>query len=190
MEEFFQGKEFLAAALALMTVVFLVALVSLRRELGYIRGLADYLGYDLVLRAGSDATAPAATLATDEIRDQVAAVLTTRDPASAHRQVRGWMMRAHRLEPALAFWIDFLRQLGLLFTVLGLGLSLAVGDGSANELLEPLALAVWTTVAGLIYSLWLSARFGLAVTVWADTCEKNIEAWSSRRSDASQDVVS
>ena len=98
-------------------------------------------------------------------------------------------MRAHRLEPALAFWIDFLRQLGLLFTVLGLGLSLAVGDGSANELLEPLALAVWTTVAGLIYSLWLSARFGLAVTVWADTCEKNIEAWSARRPESSQDVA-
>ena len=90
-------------------------------------------------------------------------------------------MRAQRLEPALAFWVDFLRQLGLLFTVVGLGLSLAVGGADAAQLLRPLSLAVWTTVAGLVFSIWLSAQFGMKVTVWADTCEKNIEAWNARR---------
>ena len=44
-----------------------------------------------------------------------------------------------------------------------------------------LGLAVWTTVAGLAFSLVLTAQFGMKVSVWADTCEKNIEAWDSRR---------
>ncbi|MBU1410003.1 hypothetical protein KKC22_00670, partial [Myxococcota bacterium] len=82
---------------------------------------------------------------------------------------------------ALAFWVDLLRQLGLLFTVLGLGLSLAVEPGNVQGLLAPLGLAVWTTVLGLAFSLVLTGRFGMKVAVWTDTCEKNIEAWDSRR---------
>jgi len=103
------------------------------------------------------------------------------DPAWAQKQVRSWQMRAHRLEPALAFWNDLLRQLGLLGTVLGLGLSLAYTGKDVSKLLDPLALAVWTTVAGLAYSIWLSAIFGMKLTAWVDACEKNLEAWDARR---------
>jgi biopolymer transport protein ExbB/TolQ len=74
-----------------------------------------------------------------------------------------------------------LRQLGLLGTVLGLGLSLALSGDDVAALLGPLALAVWTTVAGLTYSLVLSALFGVKLNAWVDACEKNIEAWDARR---------
>ena len=70
-------------------------------------------------------------------------------------------MRAQRLEPALAFWVDLLRQLGLLGTVLGIGLSLAYTGSDLTKLLGPLALKVWTTVAGLACSILLSASFAM-----------------------------
>src|SRR5690606_30026212 len=114
-------------------------------------------------------------------RDQVTGVARATDAAWAHKQVRGWQMDAQRLEPALAFWVDLLRQLGLLFTVLGLGLSLTIDTSSVQDLLAPLGLAVWTTVAGLFFSLVLTALFAMKCAVWADTCEKNIEAWDRRR---------
>ena len=66
-------------------------------------------------------------------------------------------MRAQRLEPTLAFWVDLLRQLGLLGTVLGIGLSLMYTGSDLTKLLGPLALKVWTTVAGLACSILLSA---------------------------------
>ena len=47
--------------------------------------------------------------------------------------------------------------------------------------LGPLALAVWTTVLGLTFSIWLSAIFGMKLPAWVDACDKNIEAWDSRR---------
>ena len=127
---------------------------------------------------------PDASLVTERIRDQVSGVASSTDSAWAHKQVRGWQMEAQRLEPALAFWVDLLRQLGLLFTVLGLGLSLTLDTASVQDLLRPLGLAVWTTVAGLFFSLVLTTRFGMKVAVWADTCEKNIEAWDRRRQGA------
>jgi biopolymer transport protein ExbB/TolQ len=90
-------------------------------------------------------------------------------------------MRAQRLEPALAFWTDLLRQLGLLGTVLGLGLSLAYTGSDLTKLLGPLSLKVWTTVAGLAFSILLSASFSMRLTAWVDACEKNLEAWDARR---------
>src|SRR5690606_26699677 len=114
-----------------------------------------------------------ATLEKDAIRDEARAILEAKDSAWALKQVRGWQMRAQRLESALFFWVDFLRQLGLLFTVVGLGLSMSLGSIDASELLDPLGLAVWTTVAGLFYSICLSARFSMTIVSWSDACEKN-----------------
>jgi hypothetical protein len=128
-----------------------------------------------------DVGRPAATIEGDQIRDEIKAVTSSSDPSFAIKRIRGWEMRSQRLEPALAFWVDFLRQLGLLFTVLGLGLSLAVERGNVEQLLAPLGLAVWTTVAGLAYSVWLTMQFGMTIPVWSDTCEKNIEAWRAKR---------
>ena len=178
---------FTIVALLLIAGVFASALVMLTRELNYVRLLADYLGYAEVEASpedDSEAKPPPAGLVTEQIRNEVKGILTARDPSWATKQIRGWQMRVQRLESALAFWVDLLRQLGLLFTVLGLGLSLALEPGNVSDLLKPLGLAVWTTVAGLALSLVLTAQFGMRVAVWADTCEKNIEAWDSRRSRA------
>lgn len=82
---------------------------------------------------------------------------------------------------ALAFWTDLLRQLGLLGTVLGIGLALAYTGSDVTKLLGPLAVKVWTTVAGLACSILLSASFGMKLTAWVDACEKNLEAWNARR---------
>lgn len=182
MQALVQGWGFTIAALALITVIFIAGLAVLSQQLGHVKALADYLGYELAAEGDEDARQPQpASLVTERIRNEVKGVMAASDPAWAHKQVRGWQMDAQRLEPALAFWVDLLRQLGLLFTVLGLGLSLTLDSTSVNELLRPLGLAVWTTVAGLFFSLVLTAVFGRKVVVWSDTCEKNVEAWNSRR---------
>jgi hypothetical protein len=183
MQSLLHGWGFTIGALVLITGTFIAALQLLRSQLRHVKALADYLSYDLAV--GGDerdsAAKPEPSLVTERIRDQVSGVIGAKDPAWAHRQVRGWQMEAQRLEPALAFWVDLLRQLGLLFTVVGLGLSMTLDSSSVQDLLRPLGLAVWTTVAGLFYSLVLTTQFGMKVAVWADTCEKNIEAWDRRR---------
>ena len=90
-------------------------------------------------------------------------------------------MRAGRLESALAFWVDLLRQLGLLGTVIGLAISMLIERTDVSRMLGPLGLAVWTTVFGLAFSICLSAMFGMKVASWADACEKNIDAWEAKR---------
>ncbi len=183
MQAFVQGWGFTVGALVLITGTFGLALYLLSQHLSHVKALADYLSYDLATGGdGRDSVSkPKASLVTEALRHEVSGVESAADPAWARKQVRGWQMEAQRLEPALAFWVDLLRQLGLLFTVIGLGLSLALTTNDVSQLLRPLGLAVWTTVAGLFWSLVLTARFGIKVAVWADTCEKNIEAWDTRR---------
>jgi hypothetical protein len=183
MAEFFNGWAFTIVACAAITVVFLIAYLQLRRELRFVKALADFLGYDVLPRRGPDGppARPDASVLNEVIRDEAAAIRASSDPAWAMKQVRGWELRAQRLEPALAFWADFLRQLGLLGTVVGLGMSLAIDPSTVDKLLAPLGLAVWTTVFGLFFSIWLTAQFGQATAVWADVCERNIEAWEARR---------
>jgi hypothetical protein len=166
------GIAFTLAALTLIGLVFAVALVHLSRELGWVKALTDQLGYALA----TETDRPAPDLVNTAILDEMHTARSN-EPAAAQKILRGWEMRVHRLEPALGFWVDLLRQLGLLFTVVGLGLAFAVERGSA-DLLGPLSLAVWTTVAGLALSIWLSAQFGTRIPVWSDACEKNIAAWS------------
>jgi hypothetical protein len=180
MEPFVQGWGLTIVLCGFIVLVFLAGWWHVHRELRWVRALTDYLGDGLVAdepgepRSGS-------SLEVEAIRDESHAIVHASDPAWAQKQVRSWQMRAQRLEPALAFWTDLLRQLGLLGTVLGLGLSLAYTGSDLTKLLGPLALKVWTTVAGLACSILLSASFSMRLTAWVDACEKNLEAWDARR---------
>ncbi|HTM22328.1 MAG TPA: MotA/TolQ/ExbB proton channel family protein [Kofleriaceae bacterium] len=180
--EFVQGWGLTVLMCAIITLVFLGSMLAMYRELAWVKALTDHLGTQL---AAGDDESPAekrgASLVDETIRDESKSIVAARDPAWASKQVRGWQMRAQRLEPALAFWTDFLRQLGLLGTVLGLGLAMAVEKPDAASLLQPLSLAVWTTVAGLTFSILLNIQFAMQMAAWADACEKNIEAWDARR---------
>ncbi len=178
MRDFVQGWGLTALMLGLIGVVFAAAWAHLAAELRWVKELTDHLGAEL---AGGARKGTGGTLTLQVIRDEVNAVVVSADPVWAQRQVRSWEMRAQRLEPAQVFWIDLLRSLGLLGTVLGLGLSLTASGGDVSRLLDPLALAVWTTVAGLALSIALSALFGMKLTVWSDACAKNLEAWDQRR---------
>ena len=177
MESFVQGWSLTIVLCSFIVLVFLAGWLHVHRELAWVKALTDYLGYELV----SEEPAKPGTLEQQVIRDESHAILTAKDPAWAQKQVRSWQMRAQRLEPALAFWVDLLRQLGLLGTVLGIGLSLAYTGSDLTKLLGPLALKVWTTVAGLACSIVLSASFAMKLTAWVDACEKNLEAWETRR---------
>jgi len=184
METFVQGWGLTILLCGFIMLVFLAGWWHLHRELAWVRALTDYLGEGLVAddasEAGNDARPPG-SLEVQAIRDESHAIREATDPAWAQKQVRSWQMRAQRLEPALAFWTDLLRQLGLLGTVLGLGLSLAYTGSDLTKLLAPLSLKVWTTVAGLAFSILLSASFSMRLTAWVDACEKNLEAWDARR---------
>src|SRR5258708_37075439 len=155
MEPFVQGWGLTIFLCSFIVLVFLAAWLHIHRELTWVRALTDHLGFELVADASGSAKAPT-SLETQEIRDEAHAIVTAKDAAWAQKQVRSWQMRAQRLEPALAFWTDLLRQLGLLGTVLGLGLSLAYTGSDLTKLLAPLSLKVWTTVAGLAVTTPLS----------------------------------
>jgi biopolymer transport protein ExbB/TolQ len=178
MESFVQGWSLTIFLCAFIVLVFLAGWLHVHRELAWVKALTDQLGVELVT---DDAAKKPGSLEQQQIRDEAHAILEAKDPAWAQRQVRTWQMRAQRLEPALAFWVDLLRQLGLLGTVLGIGLSLAYTGTDLTKLLGPLALKVWTTVAGLACSILLSASFAMTVTAWVDAAEKNLEAWDARR---------
>ena len=180
MESFVQGWGLTIFLCAFIVLVFLAAWLHVHRELTWVRALTDHLGFELVAEEPGVAKPPG-SLDVQAIRDESHAILTAKDAAWAQKQVRTWQMRAQRLEPALAFWTDLLRQLGLLGTVLGLGLSLAYTGSDVTKLLGPLALKVWTTVAGLACSILLSASFGMKLTAWVDAAEKNLEAWDAKR---------
>jgi hypothetical protein len=180
MESFVQGWSLTIVLCAFIVLVFVAAWLHVRRELAWVRELTDQLGIELV---EADIKKTSSLLA-QELRDEAHAIMTAKDPAWAQKQVRSWQMRAQRLEPALAFWVDLLRQLGLLGTVLGIGLALMYTGSDITKLLGPLALKVWTTVAGLACSILLSASFGMKLTAWVDACEKNLEAWDAKRQAA------
>jgi biopolymer transport protein ExbB/TolQ len=178
MESFVQGWSLTILLCGFIVLVFLGAWMHVHRELAWVKALTDQLGIELVT---DDTAKKPGTLEQQQIRDEAHAILDAKDPAWAQKQVRSWQMRAQRLEPALAFWVDLLRQLGLLGTVLGIGLSLAYTGTDLTKLLGPLALKVWTTVAGLACSILLSAGFAMTTTAWVDAAEKNLEAWDAKR---------
>ena len=179
MDAFVKGWGLTIVLCAFIVCVFLGGYLHVARELAWVRTLTDELGVELV--TDQQQKPPLASLEAHAIRDEAHAIETAKDPAWAQKQVRSWQMRAQRLEPALAFWTDLLRQLGLLGTVLGIGLALAYTGTDITKLLGPLAVKVWTTVAGLSCSILLSASFGMKLQAWVDACEKNLEAWNARR---------
>jgi hypothetical protein len=184
METFVQGWGLTVGFCLVIMVVWAGAMLHLASELRWVRVLTDHLGADLVAdEPGAEPTKapPTGGLDLQVIRDEAHAIVSARDPAWALKQVRSWQMRAQRLEHALAFWTDLLRQMGLLGTVLGLGMSLAYTGKDVSKLLGPLAFKVWTTVAGLACSLVLTAMFGMKLPAWVDACDKNLEAWDARR---------
>jgi hypothetical protein len=181
METFVQGWGLTVGFCAMIVLVWAGAMLHLAGELRWVRILTDHLGTELVTGDADAAPRGAGGLDLQVIRDEAHAIVEARDPAWALKQVRSWQMRAQRLEHALAFWTDLLRQLGLLGTVLGLGMSLAYTGKDVSKLLGPLAFKVWTTVAGLSCSLLLTAMFGMKLPAWVDACEKNLEAWDARR---------
>ena len=174
MESFVQGWGLTIALCGFIVLVFGAGFLHVARELTWVKTLTDHLGDELV-------GAKPKSLEQQALRDEAHAILTAKDPAWANKAVRSWQMRVERLEPALAFWVDLLRQLGLLGTVLGIGLSLMYTGSDLTKLLGPLALKVWTTVAGLACSIVLSASFAMRLTAWVDAAEKNLEAWDARR---------
>jgi hypothetical protein len=180
MELFVQGWGLTILFCAFIVCVFLGAWWHLHRELSWVRELTDHLGFELVAEEPGTKKL-AGSLGAQDLRDEAHSIITAKDPAWAQKQVRSWQMRAQRLEPALAFWTDLLRQLGLLGTVFGIGLALMYTGSDVTKLLGPLALKVWTTVAGLACSILLSASFGMKLPAWVDACEKNLEAWDARR---------
>ncbi|HEY5949186.1 MAG TPA: MotA/TolQ/ExbB proton channel family protein [Kofleriaceae bacterium] len=177
MEAFVQGWSLTIALCGFIVLVFFAGWLHVHRELAWVKVLTDQLGDELV----DAAPAKPRSLELQALRDEAHAILSAQDPAWAQKQVRSWQMRAQRLEPTLAFWVDLLRQLGLLGTVLGIGLSLMYTGSGLTKLLGPLALKVWTTVAGLATSILLSASFAMKLTAWVDAAEKNLEAWDAKR---------
>jgi hypothetical protein len=181
MEAFVQGWGLTVAFCGGIAIVWAGAMLHLAGELRWVRTLTDYLGAELVVDEGATPPKASGGLVGEVIRDEAHAIMQSRDPAWAQKQVRSWQMRAQRLEHALGFWTDLLRQIGLLGTVLGLGMSLAYTGKDVSKLLGPLAFKVWTTVAGLGFSLAMTALFGMKLPAWVDACEKNLEAWDARR---------
>lgn len=182
MLEALSGIGFTIGALAMIGLVFAIAEILLTRELGWVKTLTDQLGYALATPESRELARTAPNLVGAAVHDEMRTAQAG-DPVAAQKVLQGWEMQVHRLEPALGFWVDLLRQLGLLFTVVGLGLAFAADRGSA-DLLGPLSLAVWTTVAGLALSIVLSAQFGTRIPVWSDACEKNIAAWRTEREES------
>ena len=178
MESFVQGWALTIVSCAFIVLVFFAGWLHVHRELAWVKALTDQLGIELI---ADDTARKPASLEQQQVREEAHAIMEAKDPAWAQQHVRTWQMRAQRLEPALAFWVDLLRQLGLLGTVFGIGLSLAYTGTDLTKLLGPLALKVWTTVAGLACSILLSASFAMTVTAWVDAAEKNLEAWDARR---------
>src|SRR5260221_13614027 len=148
MESFVQGWSLTILLCSFIFLVFLAAWLHVHRELGWVKALTDQIGVELVT---DDAAKKPGSLEQQQIRDEAHAILAATDPAWAQKQVRSWQMRAQRLEPALAFWTDLLRQLGLLGTVLGLGLSVAYVGIDRTKLLGAPSLKEWSTVAGLAF---------------------------------------
>jgi biopolymer transport protein ExbB/TolQ len=116
-----------------------------------------------------------------KVQEEIRAVEVETSPSRQRALIRDFQVQAARLEGSVAFYVDILRQLGLLGTVVGLGVALFIGQaqGSHIDLLAPLGTAVWTTITGLVCSIVIHWRYGREVEVHSDECERNLEAWQS-----------
>lgn len=112
-----------------------------------------------------------------DVMGDITRVERARDPVRRQIEIDALWKRAARLDGSVVFWVDLLQKLGLLGTVLGLGFALALDRGRAADLLEPLSMAVWTTVLGLLGSIAISWKFGRDVDVEVDAHEAHLEEW-------------
>ncbi|WP_428265374.1 hypothetical protein [Haliangium sp.] len=157
---------------ALIAVVLALGWRYLKNERNHLAAINQYvlhkyrLGHRVELRPLAQA-----------VVDDITQVEQADDPARRQARLDGLWKRAVRLEGSVDFWVDLLQKLGLLGTVLGLGFALALRQSAVGSLLEPLSMAVWTTVVGLVGSIAISWKFGRDVDVEVDACEDSLREW-------------
>jgi hypothetical protein len=159
----------------LIVIAFLVAWRYLERERAFLAQLNNYIM--MKYRLG---VAPKLEFVAKDVVDTITHIEDTGDAVRRQTALDGLHRRALRLEGSVAFWVDLLQKLGLLGTVLGLGIALSVQKSGVDDLLAPLSLAVWTTVIGLIASIAISWRFGRDVDVEVDVHEEHLQEWRAR----------
>lgn len=182
--DWFDGAVQTATFCGLIAVVFMVAWRHLERERSFLAALNNYVM--MKYRLGVQPTLSA--VQTDVV-DAITRIEDTTDPVRRQMAIDGLRKRAVRLEGSVGFWVDLLQKLGLLGTVLGLGIALAQQDSAVNDLLKPLSLAVWSTVTGLVASIVISWRFGRDVDVEVDAHEEHLHEWQSRLANRGEQVV-
>jgi hypothetical protein len=159
---------------ALIVVVFLAGWRHLRRERNHLAALNGYIMMKYRLGVQVEIKSVVKSVVEDITRIEDAA-----DPVRRQTGIEGLWKRAARLEGSVDFWVDLLQKLGLLGTVLGLGFALALQQTAADDLLEPLSMAVWSTVIGLVCSIAISWRFGRDVDVEVDVHEEHLKEWQA-----------
>ena len=163
----------------LITAVFGVAWYQLALRRRFVRTRNHELSIRLSEMAGdARGVEPDRYRLAELVREEMDAAVESHSSIRVRALVSRYEAEASRLESAVAFWVDLLRQLGLLGTVLGIGFALLL-DQRELDLLAPLGLAVWTTVTGLALSIALAARFA-DVEVDADNCRRYVEQWAAR----------
>lgn len=174
MFELIDGNALTVVSCAFIALMFAVGWRHLRKERNHLAALNSYilLKYRLGHRVALE------SVARDVVND-ITRIEDADEPARRQTHMEALWKRAVRLEGSVDFWVDLLQKLGLLGTVVGLGLALLQKQTSASDLLEPLSLAVWTTVIGLLGSIAISWKFGRDIDVEVDTHEEHLKEWQN-----------
>lgn len=172
--ELIDGNALTVVSCAFIALMFVVGWRHLRKERNHLAALNSYilLKYRLGHRVALESVAR-------DVVDDITRVEDADEPARRQTHMEALWKRAVRLEGSVDFWVDLLQKLGLLGTVVGLGLALLQKQTSANDLLAPLSLAVWTTVIGLLGSIAISWKFGRDIDVEVDTHEEHLKEWQN-----------
>lgn len=174
MFELIDGNALTAVFCGFIALMFAVGWRHLRKERNHLAALNSYilLKYRLGHRVALESVAR-------DVVDDITRVEDADEPARRQTHMEALWKRAVRLEGSVDFWVDLLQKLGLLGTVVGLGIALLQKQTSASDLLAPLSLAVWTTVIGLLGSIAISWRFGRDIDVEVDTHEEHLKEWQT-----------
>jgi hypothetical protein len=172
--ELIDGNALTVVSCGFIALMFAVGWRHLRKERNHLAALNSYilLKYRLGHRIALE------SVARDVVED-ITRVEQPDEPARRQTHLEALWKRAVRLEGSVDFWGDLLQKLGLLGTVVGLGVALLQKQTSANDLLAPLSLAVWTTVIGLLGSIAISWKFGRDIDVEVDTHEEHLKEWQN-----------